>query len=100
MSEQRLKAVEENLLEVIKQQVETNALLKVLGERVNERVAEGKEFRGMVQTTVFGDVDTVGIITRIDRLEQSHKRSKWFARAVLGAFISLAASAVWALVAR
>lgn len=100
MTEQRLAAVEQNLLTVVGQQAETNALLKVLGERINERIAEGKEFRGMVQTTVFGDADTVGLITRLDRLEQSHKRSKWFVRTVAGAFVSLAAAAVWAAVAR
>lgn len=96
MSESRLAAVEQNLLEVIRQQAETNALLKVLGERVNERVAEGREFRGMVQQTIFGDADTVGVVTKIDRLEQSHKRSKWFVRTVAGAFVSLAAAAIWA----
>lgn len=70
------------------------AAMLVILERLEEKLTRNSE-------TLFGDgKNSPGILTRVDRLEQSHERSRWALRSLLGAVMSLFAGALWALLRR
>jgi hypothetical protein len=93
MSEQRLAALEVQVARAV-------TLLEALSSRVDERLDEQEDFRRSLRRTMFGNGDGVGVLTRVDRLEQSAKRGKWVARTAVGACIAMVVSALWGLLTR
>lgn len=96
----RLQSIESRLIEIAEQQVRTNVLLEALEKRIDEKSEEGRDFRRSTAQTFNGDGSRVGLLTRIDRLEQAHGRQKWLGRTTVGALIALAVSAVWGMFSR
>lgn len=88
MTESRLTAIEGTLLDIRTEQARTNAILEGMTKQVQERVEEGRQFRQVVRDNIFGDVKDPGMITRLDRLEQGHKRQQWFVRTLLAAVLA------------
>lgn len=50
-----------------------------------------------MDAAVHGDRSSPGLIVRVDRLEQNGERSRWLMRAVIGAMVTVAVGALWAV---
>lgn len=87
MSEQRLRAIEVAQAEVL-------TLLRALSIKMDERIKEGDDWQDKVERILHGDGNGYkGHNVRLDRLEQSQERSKWFVRSLLVPVILLALKA-------
>lgn len=50
-----------------------------------------------IEASLHGEKADPGLVVRIDRLEQSHERTRWLTRAIVGAVVTIAVGAIWAL---
>lgn len=93
MTEDRLRKIEA-------QQAETLTLLKVLTEKVDDRIEQDDVRYQRYARLIYGEngkKDAPGFLVRIDRLEQANERYRWLQRAITGAVVTLLAGAAWAL---
>ncbi len=88
--EQRLAAIE-------RAQERTNVLLETLSDKMDDRISQTDERMGRIGRVMWGDnghADSPGLLVRLDRLEQSHSRSRWLVRAVVTSVVGLIAAVV------
>lgn len=83
MSEDRLRAVEQNQERII-------VLLESLTAKVEGRIADTDQWRNRVERTLLGDGNgQKGHNVRLDRLEQTAERQKWMFRTVFASLVGL-----------
>jgi len=66
-------------------------------ERLDRVEAKLELLLEKLDRTLMGDLSSPGVILRLDRVEQTVERSRWFARAILGAAISALVGTIWVL---
>lgn len=96
--ERELSKIEDRLRSLELQQSKTSSHLE--GE-VSNLVRLMSEIRDIIKrhdTMFFGTNGNAGLITRLDRLEQSEKTRQWTSRAAIGTSIALIIKIVWDLI--
>lgn len=87
--------VEARLRTIEVQQAEVLTLLRGLSEKMDDRIREADDWHDKVDLILHGDGNGYkGHNVRLDRLEQSQERSKWFARSLLIPVVLLALKAI------
>ena len=64
-------------------------------QRFDEHAESVGEWKSRLGNTLYGLNGSPGLLVRLDRLEQSQERQRWFVRAVAGAVIVLLVGAAW-----
>lgn len=82
----------QRLARIEAQQERVVTLIEGLTKRLDERTAATEGWRSKIDKSLHGEGGQAGMVVRLDRLEQVQERAKWFARAVVGAILSLTAA--------
>lgn len=91
MSEERLADIENKLTRCV-------TLLESLEKSQEERHRIDKEWRAKTDRLLYGKNGAPGMTVRIDRLEQSHERTKWLVRVLVAGLVSLGVGLLMMLV--
>lgn len=91
MSEQRLANIEAKQERLL-------TLLEGLSKDLADQSETAEKWRARIERTMYGDGNGyLGMVVRLDRLEQALERGKWLTRAIAGAVVTLLVGAAWSL---
>jgi hypothetical protein len=93
MSEERLQKIEAAITRCV-------VILETMEKSENEREVTAREWRTKFERTLHGTTSSPGLLIKLDRLEQSQERAKWFIRLIAAHVLALVAAAIWTLLSR
>lgn len=70
-------------------------LLEGLAKKVDERISQTDSRLARHARTLWGENGNPGMLVRLDRLEQSHDRSRWLVRSIVVAVVTLAVGLIF-----
>lgn len=90
-------SAEERLVQIERKLDRLCVTLEAHTKRFDEAQETQAEQDDRVSRLIWGHNGTPGLVVRLDRLEQAQERSRWAARAMGGAIITLLVGGLWAL---
>lgn len=93
MSEERLQKIEAAITRCV-------VILETMEKAESDRETAAKEWRTKVEQLLHGKNGAPGLLVKLDRLEQSQERAKWFIRLLAAQVLALVVAAVWAMLTK
>lgn len=89
---------DDRLAEIERKLDRTFYMVETLSQRVADHSEAEKAWNDKLTRTIYGYNGTAGLLVKLDRLEQSQERAKWFLRAIAGVMLGTLATLIAARV--